>query len=70
MVTTLLHLPESPVRSTHKCPDCGSIHVRFANEDFDRTYKESEWDYVLQQGIKALEKILSTTKLESDPKFF
>ena len=44
--------------------------MRFANEDFDRTYKESEWDYVLQQGIKALDKILSTTKLESDPKFF
>ena len=40
MVTTLLHLPESPVRSTRKCPDCGSIHVRFANEDFDRTYKD------------------------------
>tara|TARA_R100000700_G_C3081559_1_gene87023 strand:- start:124 stop:336 length:213 start_codon:yes stop_codon:yes gene_type:complete len=70
MVTTLLHLPESPVKSTHKCENCGSIHVRFTNEDFDRTYKESEWDYVLQQGIKALEKILSTTKLESDPKFF
>ena len=70
MVETLLHLPKSPVTSTHKCENCGSIHVRFPNEDFDRTYKESEWDYVLQQGIKALEKILSTTKLESDPKFF
>ena len=69
MVTTLLHLPESPVKSTYKCPDCGSKHVRFANEDF-KTYKESEWDYVLQQGITALDKILSTTKLESDPKFF
>ena len=70
MVTTLLHLPESPVKSTHKCSKCGSIHVKFANENFNRTYKETEWDYVLQQGIKALEKVLSTTKLDSDPKFF
>ena len=69
MVETLLHLPKSPVTRTHKCENCGSIHVRFANEDF-KTYKESEWDYVLQQGSKALDKILSTTKLESDPKFF
>ena len=70
MVETLLHLPPSPVQSTHKCSNCGSIHVRFANENYDRTYKEGEWDYVLQQGIKALEKILQTTKLDSDPKFF
>lgn len=70
MVATLSHLPPSPVQSTNKCPDCGSIHVRFANEDYNRTYKQVEWEYILQQGTKALEKILNTTKLETDPKFF
>jgi len=61
-------LPESPVRKVYKCRHCGDVNVKFYNPKHDRAYTAAEWEIIMTDGRKALEKALRV--VSQDPKMF
>ena len=63
-----IELPRSPIKKVSKCNKCGDVSVEFFNKIFDRTYTADEWNVIMSEGTKALEKALQLVR--NDPKFF
>lgn len=70
MVATSSHLNLSLVKDIFTCPDCNKVHVSFWDAP-KKVYSGQEWQYILEQGSKALSKIKDLVPLsEDDPKVF
>jgi len=63
-----IELPKSPVKKVNKCTNCGHVSVEFFNKIFNRTYTIEEWDVIMSEGTRALDKVMHLIK--HDPKFF
>ena len=61
-------LPESPVRKVYKCRHCGDVSIRFYDPKQDRVYTAAEWEVIMTDGRKSLDKALRIVR--EDPKFF
>lgn len=66
---TSSHLPRSPIKEVFTCPDCSRVHVTFWDE-VKKIYSQQEWQYIVDQGVKALKKITNVMPIVDDPKVF
>lgn len=66
---TSSHLPRSPIKEVFICPDCEKVHVTFW-DNVKKIYSQEEWQYIVDQGVKALKKITNVMPISDDPKVF
>ena len=62
------HLPNSPVRTIKSCPKCGNISVTFWNSSYNRAYTKEEWEVIMTDGKRHLDRLLQN--LRENPAFF